>query len=102
MALLEPTEPGCGPPLGTRQIPTSRSAAQLGLPDKRTISRVNGQIYVAWELSQTTTDEKVPAPARRSSPAPASSSVGRGRHRLHPGDREEWGMDSHLGPIVPA
>jgi len=34
-------------------------AAQLGFRDKRTISRVNGQIYAAWGLSQTTTDEKV-------------------------------------------
>ena len=34
-------------------------AEQLGFKDKRTISRMNGQIYSAWELDATTTDEKV-------------------------------------------
>jgi DNA-binding NarL/FixJ family response regulator len=31
----------------------------LGIKDKRTISRMNGQIYSAWGLDTTTTDEKV-------------------------------------------
>jgi hypothetical protein len=31
----------------------------MGFRDKRTISRVNGQIYAAWGLADTTTDEKV-------------------------------------------
>jgi hypothetical protein len=31
----------------------------MGFRDKRTISRINGQIYTAWGLNQTTTDEKV-------------------------------------------
>ena len=34
-------------------------AAQLGFQDKRTISRVNGQIYAAWDLNRTATDEKI-------------------------------------------
>jgi hypothetical protein len=34
-------------------------AARLGFRDKRTISRTNGQIYAAWGLNETTTDEKV-------------------------------------------
>ncbi|HUN22778.1 MAG TPA: response regulator transcription factor [Anaerolineales bacterium] len=34
-------------------------AAKLGFRDKRTISRTNGQIYTAWGLADTTTDEKV-------------------------------------------
>ena len=31
----------------------------MGFRDKRTISRVNGQIYTSWGLNDTTTDEKV-------------------------------------------
>ena len=34
-------------------------AARLGFRDKRTISRVNGQIYTVWGLKDTTTDEKI-------------------------------------------
>ncbi len=34
-------------------------ARHLGIKDKRTISRMNGQIYSAWGLDATTTDEKV-------------------------------------------
>ena len=34
-------------------------AARMGFKDKRTISRTNGQIYCAWGLNDTTTDEKV-------------------------------------------
>jgi hypothetical protein len=34
-------------------------AARLGFRDKRTISRTNGQIYAAWGLADSTTDEKV-------------------------------------------
>ncbi len=33
-------------------------AARLGLRDKRTISRTNGQIYTAWGLADSATDEK--------------------------------------------
>jgi hypothetical protein len=31
----------------------------MGFRDKRTISRTNGQIYAAWGLNETATDEKV-------------------------------------------
>ena len=31
----------------------------MGFRDKRTISRTNGQIYTAWGLNDTATDEKV-------------------------------------------
>ena len=34
-------------------------ADRLGFRDKRTISRINGQIYTAWGLNETTTDEKI-------------------------------------------
>lgn len=34
-------------------------AARMGFRDKRTISRTNGQIYAAWSLVDTSTDEKV-------------------------------------------
>lgn len=34
-------------------------AARMGFRDKRTISRTNGQIYAAWGLDETTTEEKV-------------------------------------------
>jgi DNA-binding NarL/FixJ family response regulator len=34
-------------------------ARHLGIKDKRTISRMNGQIYSAWGLDTNTTDEKV-------------------------------------------
>jgi hypothetical protein len=34
-------------------------AERMGFKDKRTISRMNGQIYSAWGLAGTTTDEKV-------------------------------------------
>ena len=34
-------------------------AKLLGLRDARAVSRTNGQIYAAWHLSDTTTDEKV-------------------------------------------
>ena len=31
----------------------------MGFRDKRTMSRTNGQIYAAWGLDDSTTDEKV-------------------------------------------
>ena len=31
----------------------------MGFRDKRTISRMNGQIYAAWGLADTATDEKI-------------------------------------------
>ena len=58
MALLEPNEQAVARMLA--QGMTNRQiAARLGFRDKRTISRTNGQIYAAWGLNQTATDEKV-------------------------------------------
>jgi DNA-binding NarL/FixJ family response regulator len=58
LALLEPNEQAVArllaQGLGNEQI-----AARLGFRDKRTISRTNGQIYAAWGLNETTTDEKI-------------------------------------------
>jgi DNA-binding NarL/FixJ family response regulator len=34
-------------------------ADQLGFHDKRAVARTNGQIYAAWRLNETPTDEKV-------------------------------------------
>ena len=34
-------------------------AARMGFRDKRTISRTNGQIYAAWGLRKTATDDKI-------------------------------------------
>ena len=34
-------------------------AAKMGFKDKRTIARVNGQIYASWGLNDSHTDEKV-------------------------------------------
>jgi hypothetical protein len=31
----------------------------MGFRDKRTISRTNGQIYAAWGLADSATDEKI-------------------------------------------
>jgi hypothetical protein len=31
----------------------------MGFRDKRTISRINGQIYAAWGLAESAADEKV-------------------------------------------
>lgn len=58
MALLEPNEQTVARLLA-QGLTNEQIAARLGFQDKRTISRVNGQIYATWGLSQTTTDEKV-------------------------------------------
>ena len=42
-----------------RGLTNEQIAARSGFRDKRTISRTNGQIYAAWGLTNTTTDEKV-------------------------------------------
>lgn len=58
MDLLEPNEQevACMLALG---LSNEHIAAKMGFRDKRTISRINGQIYTAWGLNRTTTDEKV-------------------------------------------
>ncbi len=58
MALLEPNEQTVAHMLAGGQT-NKQIAARLGFRDKRTISRTNGQIYTAWGLNETATDEKV-------------------------------------------
>lgn len=58
MAVLEPNEQVVARLLA-QGLTNEQIAARLGFQDKRTISRTNGQIYAAWGLDQTTTDEKV-------------------------------------------
>jgi DNA-binding NarL/FixJ family response regulator len=58
MALLEPNEQVVARMLA-QGLTNEQIAARLGFRDKRTISRTNGQIYLAWGLSENATDEKV-------------------------------------------
>ncbi len=58
MALLEPNEQEVARMLA-QGLSNQQIAARMGFRDKRTISRINGQIYTAWGLNETTTDEKV-------------------------------------------
>lgn len=58
MALLEPNEQLVAQLLA-QGLSNEQIAARLGFRDKRTISRTNGQIYAAWDLKETTTDEKI-------------------------------------------
>ncbi|HVF85270.1 MAG TPA: response regulator transcription factor [Abditibacteriaceae bacterium] len=58
LALLEPNEQAVAKLLA-RGLTNEQIAARMGFRDKRTISRVNGQIYALWGLNDTNTDEKV-------------------------------------------
>jgi DNA-binding NarL/FixJ family response regulator len=58
LALLEPNEQAVARLLA-QGLTNEQIAARLGFRDKRTISRVNGQIYAAWGLDVNATDEKV-------------------------------------------
>jgi DNA-binding NarL/FixJ family response regulator len=58
LALLEPNEQAVARMLA-QGMTNEQIAARLGFRDKRTISRTNGQIYAAWGLNETATDEKV-------------------------------------------
>lgn len=58
MALLEPNEQVVARMIA-QGLTNEQIAARLGFRDKRTVSRTNGQIYAAWGLNTTTTDEKV-------------------------------------------
>lgn len=58
MALLEPNEQIVARMLA-EGLSNEQIAARLGVRDKRTISRTNGQIYTAWGLNESTTDEKI-------------------------------------------
>jgi len=58
LALLEPNEQVVAYLLA-RGLTNEQIAERMGFRDKRTISRTNGQIYAAWGLDATNTDEKV-------------------------------------------
>jgi DNA-binding NarL/FixJ family response regulator len=58
IALLEPNEQAVIR-LVAQGLTNEQIAAQLGYHDKRSVSRTNGQIYAAWGLDISTTDEKV-------------------------------------------
>jgi len=58
MELLEPNEQEVARLL-SQGMSNEQIAARMGFKDKRTISRINGQIYTAWDLKQNATDEKV-------------------------------------------
>lgn len=58
LGLLEPNEQAVARLLA-QGLSNEQIAARLGFRDKRTISRTNGQIYAAWGLAETATDEKI-------------------------------------------
>ena len=58
LGLLEPNEQVVALMLA-QGLTNEQIAERLGFRDKRTISRTNGQIYAAWGLVETATDEKV-------------------------------------------
>jgi DNA-binding NarL/FixJ family response regulator len=58
MACLEPNEQVVAR-LISQGLTNEQIAERLGFRDKRTISRTNGQIYAAWGLDVSTTDEKI-------------------------------------------
>lgn len=57
MSLLEPNEQ-LVVRLLAQGLTNEQIAARMGFRDKRTISRINGQIYACWGLNDTSTDEK--------------------------------------------
>ncbi len=58
LALLEPNEREVAKMLAAG-LSNEQIAARMGFRDKRTISRTNGQIYTAWGLNDSATDEKI-------------------------------------------
>ena len=56
--VLEPNEQAVARMLA-QGLTNEQIAARMGFRDKRTISRTNGQIYAAWGLADSATDEKV-------------------------------------------
>ncbi len=58
MDLLEPNEREVARMLADGMT-NEQIAQKMGFRDKRTISRINGQIYNVWGLNQSTTDEKI-------------------------------------------
>ena len=85
MALLEPNEQAVARMLA-QGLTNEQIAARMGFRDKRTISRTNGQIYAAWGLNDTTTDEKVARTraAHHHADGPAAH-LGRRRQRARSG-----------------
>ncbi|MBN2394473.1 MAG: response regulator transcription factor [Anaerolineae bacterium] len=57
LALLEPNEQAVVALLA-QGMTNEQIATRLGLRDGRAVSRTNGQIYAAWSLNDTPTDEK--------------------------------------------
>ena len=58
MALLEPNEQAVAHLLA-EGLTNEQIAVRMGYKDKRTISRVNGQIYAVWGLKDSPTNEKI-------------------------------------------
>ena len=58
MDLLEPNEQVVARMLA-QGLTNEQIAGRLNFRAKRTVSRINGQIYAAWGLNETTTDEKI-------------------------------------------
>lgn len=58
LALLEPNEEQVALLLA-QGLTNEQIARRLGYRDRRAVSRTNGQIYAAWSLNETATDEKV-------------------------------------------
>jgi DNA-binding NarL/FixJ family response regulator len=56
--LLEPNEREVARLLADG-LTNEQIASRMGFRDKRTISRINGQIYSVWGLNLSTTDEKI-------------------------------------------
>jgi len=90
LALLEPVELAVARLLALGKT-NEQIAAQLGFRDKRTISRVNGQIYATWGLSQSATDEKI-ARTRAAIIAQVGQFIrwDEDGNAYVPGEREEW------------
>jgi two-component system, NarL family, invasion response regulator UvrY len=58
LSLLEPNEKEVAKLLA-KGLSNEQIAFLIGVKDKRTISRINGQIYTVWGLADNATDEKV-------------------------------------------
>lgn len=58
MLLLEPNEQQVAKLLA-QGLSNEQIAARMGFKDRRTIARTNGQIYAAWGLNESATDEKI-------------------------------------------
>jgi len=92
IVLLEPNEQQVARMLA-QGLSNEQIAAIMGFKDKRTISRTNGQIYAAWGLADTTTDEKI---ARTR----ASIIVREGRFLRWDDDGQAYALDAR-GNLVP-